>query len=134
MTQRNTFLEKENQCLDRGRVFREVAPGVSVILDSSDYAGEYRILAAYFNYGDGIVEGFAYHPCKQTEAYTGNPNSYKASCIFYGNKFVHAVPGPTPTPPVTLVPAITPIGIVALIGLLLVVAIAAMTIGSRRKR
>ena len=131
-----------------GRVFSGVASGVSVILDSSNYAGEYRILAAYFNYGDGIVEGFAYHPYEQTEADTGDPNSYNTSCIFYGNKFVHAVPGPTPTPtpgptptpsptpgpPVTLVPAMTPIGIIALIGLLLVVAVAAMTIGIRRRR
>lgn len=136
--------------MDGGRVFSDVAPGVSVILDCQDYDGEYRILAAYFNYGDGIVEGFAYHPYEQTEAYTGDPNSYNTSCIFYGNKFVHAVPvptptptpsptpsptpTPTPTPPVASVPAMTPIGIVALIGLLLVVAIAAMAVGSRRRR
>jgi len=134
-----------------GRVFSAVASGVSVILDCQDYDGEYRILAAYFNYGDGIVEGFAYHPFEQTEAYTGDPNSYNTSCIFYGNKFVHAVspgptptptptpsptpsPTPTPTPPIASVPAITPVGMVVLIGLLLVVAVAAMAIGSRRRR
>ena len=48
-------------------------------------------------------------------------------------KFEVITPTPTPTP-VLEVPAITPIGTVALIGVLSVVAIAAMTIGSRRKR
>lgn len=48
-------------------------------------------------------------------------------------KFEVITPTPTPTP-VLEAPAITPIGIVALIGVLLVVAVATMTIGIRRRR
>ena len=119
-----------------GYVFSAVSPGVRVVLDCQNYAGDYRILAAYFNYGRGIVEGFAYHPHEQVEVGppgpgTGDPNSYNVSCIFYGNKFVHATkPKPTPTP--TAVPAITPNGLIALIGLLSAIAVA--TISIRKKR
>lgn len=119
-----------------GYVFSAVSPGVRVILDCQNYSGGYCILAAYFNYGRGIVEGFAYHPQEQVEVGppgpgTGDPNSYNVSCIFYGNKFVHAAkPKPTPTP--TAVPAITPNGLIALIGLLSAIAVA--TISIRKKR
>lgn len=65
---------------------------VRVIMDSSDYGGAYRILACYFPYGDGIVEGFAFHPQEQIEGITGDPYSYVVSALLYGNKFVTAVP------------------------------------------
>lgn len=45
---------------------------------------QYTILAAYWPYGKGIVEGFAYHPQEQTGS------SYTLASIFYGNKFVHS--------------------------------------------
>lgn len=85
--------------MTQGRIFSWVKdPDVSVVLDSDTYGtddNKYRILAAYFNYGEGIVEGFAFHPHEQTEAITGDPDSYTTSCILYGNKFVHRiVPSP----------------------------------------
>jgi len=71
---------------------------VRVIMDSSvyasDYDGIYRILACYFPYGNGLVEGFAYHPQEQTEDITGDPYSYVVSALFYGNKFVTGIPPP----------------------------------------
>jgi hypothetical protein len=51
------------------------------------------ILGAYFPYGRGIVEGFAYHPGEQSQGNTGDPNSKKLAAVFYGNKFVHATEG-----------------------------------------
>jgi hypothetical protein len=67
---------------------------VRVIMDSSDYAGAYRILVCYFPYGDGMVEYFTYHPQEQTESRTGDPNSYVTSALLYGNKFVTGIPAP----------------------------------------
>jgi hypothetical protein len=52
---------------------------------------EVRIFAAYFPYGRGIAEGFAYHPGEQDVGHTGDPNSEKLAAIFYGNKFVHVM-------------------------------------------
>jgi len=69
---------------------------VRVTMDTSDYGGNYRILACYFPYGDGIVEYFTYHPQEQTEGTTGDPNSYVTSALLYGNKFVTGVPAPEP--------------------------------------
>lgn len=57
---------------------------------------EVRIFAAYFPYGRGIAEGFAYHPGEQDVGHTGDPNSEKLAAIFYGNKFVHVSEGLTP--------------------------------------
>jgi hypothetical protein len=65
--------------------------GVRVVVDSSSYGG-YRIFACYFPYGKGVVEAFAYHPQEQTEAFTGDPNSYVVSALLYGNKFVARSP------------------------------------------
>lgn len=69
---------------------------VRIVMDTSNYGGNYRILACYFPYGDGVVEGFAYHPQEQTVGYTGDNNSYVVSALLYGNKFVAAVPPPGP--------------------------------------
>ncbi len=55
----------------------------------------YAVLGFYFPYGNGLVEGFAYHPFEQTESLTGDPNSYVCAAILYGNKFVTAVPPPS---------------------------------------
>lgn len=57
---------------------------------------EVRIFAAYFPYGRGIAEGFAYHPGEQDVGHTGDPNSEKLAAIFYGNKFVHVSEGLNP--------------------------------------
>jgi hypothetical protein len=77
---------------------------VRVIMDTSvfnyTYNGEYHlnstyaILGFYFPYGNGLVEGFAYHPQEQTVSLTGDPNSYLCSSILYGNKFVAKIPPP----------------------------------------
>lgn len=63
-------------------------PDVRVILDIENYGGAYRIGAFYFPYGNGIVEGFAYHPPEQT----GESGILSAS--LYGNKFIHILPPP----------------------------------------
>ncbi len=67
---------------------------VKIMLDTDDYpyftGSGYAIGAAYWQYGEGIVEGFAYHPQEQTPAYGCSNDSYNLSCIFYGNKFIHA--------------------------------------------
>jgi hypothetical protein len=59
---------------------------VRKLVDCSNYHGEYRILAAYFPYGKGIVEGFAYHPQEQ------KGEAYILASIFYGNKLIHTPP------------------------------------------
>lgn len=73
-----------------GRVMGNVIdPEVRIMVDSDDYYGEYRILAAYFYYGalgnwtGGIVEGFGYHPGDQP------PDARILASILFGNKFVH---------------------------------------------
>lgn len=74
-----------------------VAEGVDVLLDLPDYPWgyqfAYRILAADFAYGNGTVEGFAYHPFEQTGA------GHTFSSVLYGNTFVSAVPFLPPAPP-----------------------------------
>ena len=77
---------------------RPIADGVNVLIDHPNYpAGfqrtAYRILAAYFTYGNGTVEGFAYHPFEQTGA------GHTFSSVLYGNTFVSAVPFLPPAPP-----------------------------------
>lgn len=78
-------------------------PNVNVMIDSRDYNSNYRILAAYFRYGRGIVEAFAYHPQEQPG------DSYVLSSIFFGNKFVHALPVALPPPPLSPLPMTLPI-------------------------
>jgi hypothetical protein len=59
---------------------------VRIMVDCNNYSGQYRVLAAYFYYGKGVVEGFAYHPQEQTGV------SYILASTFYGNKFIHSTP------------------------------------------
>ncbi len=76
---------------------------VRVLMDTSVFnysytppaPSHYAVLGFYFPYGNGLVEGFAYHPFEQTENLTGDPNSYLCAAILYGNKFVTAVPQPS---------------------------------------
>ncbi len=77
---------------------RPLSDDVRVLLDLPDYPSgyqrtDYRALAAYFPYGSGTVEGFAYHPFEQTGA------SFNFSSILYGNTFVASVPFLPPAPP-----------------------------------
>jgi hypothetical protein len=74
---------------------------VRVWMDSPNYdGGHYAILGFYFPYdGDsdgtsGVVEGMAYHPQEQVESFTGDPNSYVAGTVFFGNKMVFATKPP----------------------------------------
>jgi len=74
------------------------AEGVNVLVDVPKYpAGflttAYRALAAYYPYGNGTVEGIAYHPYEQTGA------GHSFSSVLYGNTFVSAVPFLPPAPP-----------------------------------
>jgi RNA polymerase subunit RPABC4/transcription elongation factor Spt4 len=67
---------------------------VRILSDSKNFGAsgnEYAILAFYFEYGGGIVEGLAFHPQQQTTSVIGT-NGYYAVYQFYGNKFVHGVP------------------------------------------
>ena len=76
-----------------------VSEEVIVFLDAEAYGspGEYAAAGFYFRYGDGVVEGLAFHPPEQ-----GAESHILASAIF-GNKFVHSIdviptPEPSPTP------------------------------------
>ncbi len=67
---------------------------VRILTDSKNFgpAGDqYAILAFYFQYGDGIAEGLAFHPQQQTKSVVGNKGLY-AVHQWYGNKFVHGPP------------------------------------------
>jgi len=64
---------------------------VRILADSESYGAtgdQYAILAFYFEYGDGIVEGVAFHPQQQTKFVVGE-NGYYAVRQLYGNLFVH---------------------------------------------
>lgn len=67
---------------------------VRILADSKSYGSagnQYAILAFYFGYGNGIVEGLAFHPQQQVKSSVGD-NGYYAVYQFYGNKFVHGPP------------------------------------------
>lgn len=67
---------------------------VRILADSKSYGSagnQYAILAFYFEYGNGIVEGLAFHPQQQIKSTVGD-NGYYAVYQFYGNKFVHGPP------------------------------------------
>jgi hypothetical protein len=67
---------------------------VRILADSKHFGSsgnQYAILAFYFEYGRGVVEGLAFHPQEQTKSTVGD-NGYYAVYQFYGNKFVHGPP------------------------------------------
>jgi len=67
---------------------------VRILADSKNFGtsgNQYAILAFYFEYGAGVVEGLAFHPQEQTLTTVGT-NGYYAVYQFYGNKFVHGPP------------------------------------------
>jgi len=67
---------------------------VRILTDTRKFgpaSNQYAILAFYFQYGDGIVEGLAFHPQQQVRTVVGN-NGYYAVHQWYGNKFVHGPP------------------------------------------
>jgi hypothetical protein len=81
-----------------GYVVSSVAAGkvndVRILADSKKFGpagNQYAILAFYFEYGLGVVEGLAFHPQQQSKSVVGN-NGYYAVYQFYGNKFVHGPP------------------------------------------
>ena len=82
----------------QGYVISSVPAGrvndVRILADSNNFGSlhnEYAILAFYFQYGTGIVEGLAFHPQQQARSTVGD-NGYYAVHQFYGNKFVHGPP------------------------------------------
>lgn len=70
------------------------AGDVRVIMDSGNYGYPapsipYAILAFYFPFGNGIVEGLAFQPYEQLYPLYADQNGYYATYEIYGNKFVH---------------------------------------------
>jgi hypothetical protein len=64
------------------------ASDVRILIDTNKFGVPYRyaILAFYFQFGDGIVEGLAFHPQEQLPV---GSNGFYAVQEIYGNKFVH---------------------------------------------
>ncbi len=67
---------------------------VRILMDTTHYgyphsATPYAILAFYFPYGNGIVEGLAFQPYEQLYPTYADQNGYYATYEIYGNKFVH---------------------------------------------
>jgi hypothetical protein len=64
---------------------------VRILIDSSQFGVPYRyaILGFYFQFGNGIVEGLAFHPYEQLYPNYADQNGYYATYEIYGNKFVH---------------------------------------------
>jgi hypothetical protein len=94
-----------------GIVIETVGEGASALLYSSEYGIHQRILAAYFYYGDGLVELFAYHPKEQK---IHSHLTYIYASALYGNLFIGGkttLPPPSPSNQVPLVvppPAVPP--------------------------
>ncbi len=68
---------------------------VRILVDSTNYGAtgkEYAILAFYFQYGEGIVEGLAFHPQQQDSSHGVDAKGRQAVYQMYGNKFVHGIP------------------------------------------
>lgn len=63
---------------------------VRILMDSDAYGEgpDYRVGAFYFPFGQGIVEGFAFHPGDQTE--NGYPLAQRMVSILIGNKLIHS--------------------------------------------
>jgi hypothetical protein len=75
-----------------------VQPGhtadVRILMDSTNYGVPflpYSILAFYFPYGNGIVEGLALQPYEQLYPTYADYNGYYAVYQIYGNKFVEGL-------------------------------------------
>ena len=69
------------------------AGDVRVIMDTTNYGYPapqipHAILAFYFPYGNGIVEGLAFQPYEQLYPTYADQNGYYATYEIYGNKFV----------------------------------------------
>ena len=64
---------------------------VRILMDSTHFGVPYRyaILGYYFQVGNGIVEGLAFHPQQQLYPLAADVNGYYAVYELYGNKFVH---------------------------------------------
>jgi hypothetical protein len=64
---------------------------VRVLIDSDQFGVPYThaILGFYFQVGNGIVEGLAFHPQQQIFPIAADENGYYAVHEIYGNKFVH---------------------------------------------
>lgn len=82
------------------------ASDVRILADSNKFGlpARYAILAFYFQFGSGIVEGLGFHPQQQLPV---GSKGYYAVIQMYGNKFVH---GPQidfvlqVTPPIITIP------------------------------
>ncbi len=80
-----------------GRVVSSIQPAhasdVRILIDSTNFGVPYRyaILGFYFPFGNGIVEGLAFHPYEQTFPNYADQNGYYATYEIYGNKFVHGI-------------------------------------------
>ncbi len=91
-----------------------VQPGhtadVRILMDSTHYGVPflpYSILAFYFPYGNGIVEGLALQPYEQFYPTYADYNGYYAVYQIYGNKFVEGLSADfslTASPPSVTVP------------------------------
>jgi hypothetical protein len=64
---------------------------VRILMDSAKFGVPFRhaILAFYFPFGNGIVEGLAFHPQQQSYPINADQNGYYAVYQLYGDKFVH---------------------------------------------
>lgn len=67
------------------------ASDVRILIDTKNFGVPYRpaILGFYFQFGNGIVEGLAFHPQQQLYPTYADQNGYYAVHEIYGNKFVH---------------------------------------------
>ena len=78
-----------------GRVISSIQPAhasdVRILIDTDKFGVPFRhaILGFYFQFGNGIVEGLAFHPYEQTFPNYADQNGYFATYEIYGNKFVH---------------------------------------------
>lgn len=78
-----------------GWVVSSIAPqhtsDVRILLDTDKFGVPFRyaILGFYFQFGNGIVEGLAFHPYEQLYPTYADQNGYYATYEIYGNKFVH---------------------------------------------
>ena len=78
-----------------GKVVSAIQPAhasdVRILIDSNNFGVPFRyaILGFYFQLGNGIVEGLAFHPQQQLYPNYADQNGYYAVYELYGDKFVH---------------------------------------------